>query len=244
MSFAKLHCQYSYEACLCCKSKPLLLRASSANEMSLPIPLADASYVAEIRGQCDKLQPKEKLALVEKEIRVACDNLEHHYLRLDALIDMVTSNKLYIVQHLSHRAWLKSLGPDTTAAVDQSRAHKGKCMDLSSKIHQAWGVWPWQLVEDQHQPHCWSKGILDGILRLAKTGCEQTKATDLLAQARIDRACRDYSDRRLGTTREDVLTKSDVTNALEKYTESSAECEFSTCNSSCARLLSSALTLY
>ncbi|KAF6230770.1 hypothetical protein HO133_000029 [Letharia lupina] len=141
---------------------------------------------------------------------------------------MVTSNKLYIVQHLSHRAWLKSLGPDTTAAVDQSRAHKGKCMDLSSKIHQAWGVWPWQLVEDQHQPHCWSKGILDGILRLAKTGCEQTKATDLLAQARIDRACRDYSDRRLGTTREDVLTKSDVTNALEKYTESSAECEFST----------------
>ena len=59
------------------------------------------------------------------------------------------------------------------------------------KINQAWSVWHWQLVGEQHQPLVWSRRILEGLYKLSREGCGKSEAEILLVQARVDRARRD-----------------------------------------------------
>ena len=182
-----------------------------------------ALYVAEIEQQCESLDPAAKLAFVEEQIRDTCEQIELRSLRLDVLVEFVTTKKLYGGSHSSGRAWVNSLEPWVVDAINHSRSNRAMCTDLAMKINQAWDVWPWQLVEEQHQPRVWSRAILDGIHKLSQAGCEKSEAESLLAQARVDRARRDYSDRRMGVTTKDILTKSDVTTALDKYHQSTVE---------------------
>ena len=65
--------------------------------------------------------------------------------------------------------------------------------------------------------------ILDGIHKLSRAGCEKSEAEILLAQARVDWARRDESDRRIGVMTDDILTKGDVTTALNKYHQLNVE---------------------
>ena len=183
-----------------------------------------ALYVAEIEQQCESLlDPAAKLAFVEEQIRDTCEQIELRSLRLDVLVEFVTTKKLYDGSHSSGRAWMDSLEPWVVDAINHSRSNRAMCTDLAMKINQAWDVWPWQLIEEQHQPRVWSRAILDGIHKLSQAGCEKSEAESLLAQARVDRARRDYSDRRMGVTTKDILTKSDVTTALDKYHQSTVE---------------------
>ena len=63
-------------------------------------------------------------------------------LRLDGLVEFVTTKKLYDRSHSSDRAWIKSLEPWIVEAMDHSRSHRATCIDLAMKINQAWNVWP------------------------------------------------------------------------------------------------------
>ena len=184
---------------------------------SSSIPPAVALYLAQVEQQCEQLEPQEKLDFVEKEIRETCDDLELHSLRLDALVDLVATKKLYRLRYASDRAWMRSLDPSIRDAIDHSRTYTVVCTELAIKINRSWDVWPWQLVGQQHQPRCWSKGILEALYKISRQGCVRAEVETLLAQARVDRAGRDSRDRRLGVTREDILTKADVTTVLKHY---------------------------
>lgn len=58
---------------------------------------------------------------------------------------------------------------------------------------------------------------------LSRKGCDGSKAEALLAQARVDRAGRDYSDPAMRATRDDNLTEVDVVTALKNYQQLTVE---------------------
>ena len=177
-----------------------------------------ALRVARIEQECHLLEPQARLESVEKAIRDTCDDFE-----LDALIDLVETKELYRPRHLNYRAWIRSLDPSITHAIQLSRGRLRLCKDLAVKINRSWNVWPSQLVGQQYQPGCWSKEILEPLYKLSRKGCDRSEAETLLAQARVDRAGRDCSDTAMGATRDDNLTEVDVVTALNNYQQLTVE---------------------
>ena len=111
-----------------------IFRSSSYNSLSL------ALYVAETEQRCELLKSQAKLEFFEKEIRDSCDDLESHYLRLDALVELVATKNLYCLRYSSDRAWIRSLDLNTRDAIDYSQAHGGMCTDSMMKINRSWNV--------------------------------------------------------------------------------------------------------
>ena len=77
---------------------------------SSSIPPDLAYYVAQIEQQCKSLEPAAKLDFVEKEIRETCEELGSTSLLLNALVELVSTKKLYHQSHATHCAWIESLG--------------------------------------------------------------------------------------------------------------------------------------
>ena len=185
---------------------------------SSSLPPEIALRVAQLERQYDLLDQQARLESAENAIRDTCDDLE-----LDALVELVETKELYRPRHRSDRAWIRSLDPSICDAIELSRGRQRLCKDLAMKINQSWKVWPWQLVGQQYQPRCWSKEILEPLYKLSCKGCDRSKAEALLAQARIDRAGRNYSDPAMGARRDDIFTEVDVTTALKSYQQLTVE---------------------
>ena len=108
-------------------------------------------------------------------------------------------------------------------ALELSRGNRGKVTDLTMKIKKASNVWPWELVRGQHQLCVWSRAILEDPYNSSKEGWGKAQAATLLAQARTNRVSRNYSDYRIGVTRDDILTKADGTTALTEFEQLTVE---------------------
>lgn len=179
-----------------------------------------ALYITRIETECDSLEPAAKLTFIETEIQKACEDIDSNAQRLCMLVDFVAKEKLFSRDHATCREWRKSLGELISSALDFSERHKGVIADLMTKINRAWSVWPCALIGNQHQPRVWSRAILFDLHKLSQAGCGKSEAEALLDQARVDRVGRGCDDRRMGVTRNDWLTKGDVTTALERYRQS------------------------
>ncbi|KAL8998380.1 MAG: hypothetical protein Q9188_006118 [Gyalolechia gomerana] len=171
---------------------------------------------AEIHRLCDGKPPEEQLAICEDGIQDCLQNINTTSINLCIWRDRVVTAGLFRVRYPTSEQWVASID-GLAPALQVSQEHFDLLSHHASRLHNAWQQWPWELFPEALHPRIWSRGIMEGLRKLADGNYQAEEVRQAVVASIESRSSRSYvvAVSKKGQSRDRRLTPGDTKTALE-----------------------------